>query len=364
MSDLTVEVEASYVELDALAPQEVERFRGEFTQEHMVPPVTASLAIAMACLHADAGETDRQEMAKFLPRVLRGALATGAWTEAREALRTLRPLGATEWSEETFVQELMQPISITRVVEKLDQQEPDRVGEYLTLAGELGDQGIDWMTLALSESQQRRNRQIIAEALAKVCRNNPERLSPWLADGRWYVVRNIVYILGWIGGAEIVGLRKVALRHSDRRVHEQVVVALSQVELNEARPLLIRAIDGAETKLFCRILSLLSTARDAATARFVFAFMQQEKFDLRPAEERRAVYAALASVGGDEVVPELEAELFQANWFDRAKEIHRHNVARCLARIGTPRAREALARAAQSKRGPVRQAALAAMGPS
>jgi HEAT repeat protein len=36
-------------------------------------------------------------------------------------------------------------------------------------------------------------------------------------------------------------------------------------------------------------------------------------------------------------------------------------VARCLARIGTPRAREVLERGAQSKRVPVRQAAQSAL---
>ena len=46
LGDLTVEVEASYVELDSLAPSESERFRREFTEEHLVSPVTAALAIA------------------------------------------------------------------------------------------------------------------------------------------------------------------------------------------------------------------------------------------------------------------------------------------------------------------------------
>jgi hypothetical protein len=93
----------------------------------------------------------------------------------------------------------------------------------------------------------------------------------------------------------------------------------------------------------------------------VFAYLQQEKFPERPPEERRAIYAAVASVGGNEIVPDLEAELLKANWFDRDQEIHRHNVARCLARVGTPRAREALERAANSKRPPVRQAAQAGL---
>ena len=357
LGDLTVEVEAAFVELDTLAPAEVDRFRREFTEEHLVSPVTTALAIATACLCSGANPDDRRELGQFLPRVMRGAFGLGSWAEAREALRALRNAGPGLWSEETFVQELLQPVSIARVVERLDVQDAVGLGAFLALSDEIGNAGIDWTTLVLAESQQRTVRQVLAEAIASRCRDNPERLAPWLSDGRWYVVRNIVHILGWIGGPAVVGLLQVALRHTDHRVRAQVVASLSQVDLRQSRPLLIRALDGADTRVFCQVLSQLSAARDPATARYLMAFLQQDRFPERPVEERRAIYAALASVGGDEIVPELEVEIFRGNWFDREQEVHRHNVARILARIGTGRAREALQRGSQSRRAPVRQAA-------
>ncbi len=361
LGDVTVEVEATYAELDTLAPGETERFRREFAAEHKVPGVIAALAIATACLHAEARAEDQGELAAFLPRVLRGALSAGAWNEAREALRTLRALPASAWSNETFVQELLQPVAVAQVVERLDQQEPAALGAFIALAAEVGDAGVDWMTLSLSESQRHGTRQVLAEAIAATCRENPERLAPWLSDQRWYVVRNIVHILGWIGGPGVVGLLQVALRNPEARVRSQVVAALAQVDLKLARPLLVRALEGADTRLFCQVLSRLSGARDPATARFLVAFLQQERFAQRPGEERRAIYAAIASTGGDEVVSDLEEELVRGNWFDRSLEIHRHNVARCLARSGPASARATLERALQSKRTPVRQAAVAAL---
>lgn len=361
LGELTVEVEASFAELDALAPSEIERFRTEYAREHAVPAVTAAVAIAAACRRAQANEGDRTEIGRFMPRVLRGALAAGAWADARASLRELRDEPLSGWSEETFVQELMQPVSIQRTVEKLDAQEDAGRAAFLAFAAEVGDAGIDWVTLVLSESQQKTTRLALAQAIATRCHDNPERLAPWMSDARWYVVRNIVHILGWIGGPDIVGLLATALKHPDARVREQVVGALANVDLKLARPLLVRAIEGADTRLFCQVLHQLSGARDASTGRFVFAFLQQERFAVRPPEERRAIYAALASVGGDEVVADLEGELLRTNWFDKQIEIHRHNVARCLARIGTPRARAALERGAQSKRAPVRQAAQSAL---
>ncbi|MFN8589173.1 MAG: HEAT repeat domain-containing protein [Candidatus Eisenbacteria bacterium] len=361
LGDLTVEVEASFVELDAMAATELARFRAEYEGEHRVAPVTAAVAIAQACLNADPTIDDRREVARFLPRILRHALGAGAWAEAHEGLRLLRALGSREWSEETFLQELLQPVTVARVVEQLDRQGDSALGDWLALADDLGHAGLDWMTLVLSESQQREVRLAIAESLADRARENPERLAPWLSDGRWYVVRNIVHILGWIGGPDVVGMLQVALRHPDMRVREEVVAALGNVDLKVARPLLIRAVDGAEPKQFCQVLARLSVARDPATARWLFAFVQQERFEQRPSDERRAIYAAIASVGGDELVPDLEVELMRTNWFDRSQEIHRHNIARCLARIATPRAIEALQTAAQSRRAPVKQAAQAAL---
>ncbi|HTR96294.1 MAG TPA: HEAT repeat domain-containing protein, partial [Candidatus Acidoferrales bacterium] len=361
IGDLTVEVEACFVELDALAPVEAERFRREFTDEHLVSPVTAALAIATACLHSQANDADRQELGHFLPRVLRGAIALGTWADAREALRALRTLERPQWSEATFVQELLQPVSMLRLVERLDTQDEDGVAGFIAFAHEVGDPGVDLLIIALCESQQRVVRQTLAEAIAQRCRDNPSRLAPWLDDDRWYVVRNMAHILGWIGGPAIVPLLQVALRSTDARVHAEVVAALATLDLKHARPVLVRALDRADTRAFCQILGQLSAARDPATARFLFAFLQQERFGQRPAEERRAIYAALASVGGEEIVPELENELLKGNWFDRTQEIHRQNVARCLARIATPGARAALERGTRSARAPVRQAAQIAL---
>ena len=361
LGELTEEVEATFAELDFMSEQEVKRFTSEYAAERRIPQPMAAAAIANACLLSELTDDDRRELTRFLPRVLRAAIAAGAWGDAREALRLVRESNTGEWSDETFTQEVLQPVSITRTVEKLDNQGPAAVAEFLALANELGEASLDWLTLTLSESQARMTRQLVAEAITVQAQRNPARLAPWLNDPRWYVVRNVVHILGWVGGAGIVPLLASAVRYPDPRVTEEVVRALQGIELRLARPVLIKALEGADTKLFCLILHQLSAARDPAVARYVTAFLAQDRFLQRPVEERRAVYAAVASTGGDEVVPDLEKEINGGNWFDREQEVHRHAVARCLARIGTPRAQAALEAGAQSRRAPVRQACTAAL---
>jgi HEAT repeat protein len=361
LGQLTEEVEATFAELDYMSQQEVPRFLQEFEAERRVPPAAAAMAVAHACLNADPEDDDRREMARFLPRVLRAAIADGAWSDARQAVNLLRASGSGEWSDERFTQEVLQPVSITRAAERLDSQGPAALSEFVALASELGPVAIDWLTLTLSECQTRMARQMVAEAIAVRAQEDPSRLAPWINDPRWYVVRNVVHILGWVGGAGVVPLLQNAVKYPDPRITAEVVTALQGVEPRLARPVLIRALEGADTKLFCQILQQLSAARDPAVARYVTAFIAQERFLRRPIEERRAIYAAIASTGSDEIVPELEQAMNGGNWFDREQEVHRHAVARCLARIGTPSAIAALESGAQSRRAPVRQACEAAL---
>jgi HEAT repeat protein len=352
--ELTVEIEAGFAELDGMSAWEVERFNREFAAEHEVSSTTTALAIVRAALSSEVTPEDRVEIQQFVPRLLRLALAKGAWLEAREAIQLLRGDGGVALAN--LVQEMLQPISIATTVEHLDQQEAQPMLDFIEFAKALGDPGIDLLNAVLGESQQRRNRRLLAEAIAGLCKENPERLAPYLTDRRWYVVRNIVHILGWIGGNSIVGLLRTALKHPEPRVRYEVVAALGQVEPSLARPVLLKLLENADTRLFCAVLHQLSAERDPAVSRLLLGQLQDLNFDARSMEEKRAVYSTLGAVGGEEAVPLLEAELLKGNWFARGQEAHRQAVARVLARIGSESARMVLQRGALSKRGPVRKA--------
>ena len=130
----TIEIEAGYEELQSMAASELQRYRGEYEAEHQVAAASTALGVAQAYLAAAASEDDRSELGRFLPRALRQAVAHGRWLEARETLMLLRQTGTDEWSAETFVQELLQPISIASAVELLDRQDTPQVLEFVALA--------------------------------------------------------------------------------------------------------------------------------------------------------------------------------------------------------------------------------------
>jgi hypothetical protein len=117
----------------------------------------------------------------------------------------------------------------------------------------------------------------------------------------------------------------------------------------------MRLLEGADTRIFCAVLRQLTVERDPAAARHVVRLLLAEEFEQRPTEEKRAIYSAVGSVGGDEALPELELELQKGGWFSRGNDQHRQAIARCIARIATPQAKAVLERGAASKRAAVRK---------
>jgi len=353
----------AFADLEALGPLEMARLRGEHEAECATGHLQSALALVCECLEAETAADEHDELGHFLLRLLHEALMAGAWPEACQAARLLVGRRDGEVAIATMLSELCQPDSVTTssAIREADRQGAGGVQDFLAFAQELGPPAVGWLMRVLAESRQQRTRLPLARALAELSRDEPEQLAPWLSDPRWYVVRNVVHILGWIGGPTVVGLLKSVAEHGDPRVRREVISALSHVDLRDARDVLLGMLEGAETRTFCSALHQLSCARDAEVARALLDRLVDAGFRERAIEEQRAVYSALARVAGDEVLPRIEEELHESRWFSADLEAHRQAVARCIARIGGPAAREVLQQGLRSRNRRVRSACESAL---
>jgi hypothetical protein len=359
----TAPAEAAFEELEAQAPREIARFRSEHDAECQTSVLTASLALLRECLLSGATDADRGELAHLLPRVLQEAIAFGDWFAARQAVHLLQTCGEAEEVLAGLLEELRQPASVVTAsaARELDQQGTEAVQDFLTLARTFGTDAVDWLMAILADCKQEGTRCAVAQMLAELCADNPECLAPWLSDPREVVVCKVVQALGLIGGEAVVGLLGSVAKHPEPRVRKEVVWALAHAEPSGAREVLLGMLEGAETRIFCAVLHQLSSVRDPGCARLLVGQLCAAGFHDRPIEERRAVYSTLACVGGDEVLPALEEELHRSRWFAGGHDEHRKAIARCIARIGTPDARQLLERGARARSGEVRAACTQAL---
>jgi len=346
----TVEAQAVFEELDLAAAPELEAFRARFEIERNVPTVVAAIELCRAYLTASETFEDRVVLAPFLSSVIRQAAMEVEWRHAGTALTLLEECQVPAWSVDPLAEELWNPRVLSGTVAGFEALDAAGVDEFIAFSRRLGDWAIDLLGPVLVEVEGSRHQTRIIEAIAAECRSCPERLAPWLGDPRGRVVRTTVRILGAIGGDSIVGLLKAVAEHEEQAVRDELVAALKGVSPRLAKPILMGLLDSADTDTFCLILQRLGLIRDREVADLMLGYLTHPLFEQQPIEERRAVYATLGSSGTDDVLPGLEAELRNQNWFEGGQEAHRQAIARCIVQIGTPAARRVLEHGARSRR--------------
>jgi HEAT repeat protein len=304
---------------------------------------------------------------RFIPRVIREAVAQSEWEQAGMALTRLEECQSVEWSVDALAQELCHPTSVVSAAAGFEALELPQVDEFIAFARRFGESAVDLLGLMMAGTEGSRHERRLMDAIIDECRENPERLAPWLGDPRWTVVRDTVRILGGIGGDSIAGLLRAVAEHPEQAVRDEVVTALEGVTLALAKPMLISLLDDVDSRTFCSIIQRLGQVRDAEVAELLVGYVTHPEFERQPADERRAIFAAIVTAGGDRALPELEAELHKGSLFSGGDESLRQAVAKCIAQIGTPLAKQVLQRGARSHQAGLRQtceASLARFGRS
>jgi hypothetical protein len=111
--------------------------------------------------------------------------------------------------------------------------------------GPFGRHGVEILLDLLAAEEDRQRRALLLGALRRIGPDHPDAVVPRLRDGRWYVVRNAVSILGSAPNPAVLGRLAEVASHPSSEVRREVPDALASAGAAEAAPYLQRlAIEG------------------------------------------------------------------------------------------------------------------------
>jgi len=212
----------------------------------------------------------------------------------------------------------------------------------------------------LGKAAKVRTRAAASTLLSYLCAGRPEILVPYLTDSRWYVVRNAVFVLGQVGGSEVVELLQVAARHPDPRVRRQVINSLGNIPPEERLPILASQLASQDLRLLAATLAMLARQRGPEAVRTLLHQIQAPDFESRGLEHQRMIFNALAETGDDQAVTALAELLNRGGWFAR-RSPQRVAAAQALRKIGSEAAIAVLDKGMRAGNDAVRSACLEAM---
>lgn len=223
----------------------------------------------------------------------------------------------------------------------------------------LGPDGAEALIDLLTSADSLTDRRAYLAALAK-CRDAVPTLIHLLGDGRWYVVRNAIDLLGEMRALEAENALLESVTHREERVRRSVATALArfgtprsiqavQHMMTDVVPeVRVHAVQGLGSVKSPRAVGVLSRALDGET----------------DPEVQAVILAALGRQATDEAVARL-AKVAEPDGrlFKRKPTALRVSAVQALAEANTPAALAALKRFAEDKDRDVKDTAIRALRP-
>jgi len=178
-------------------------------------------------------------------------------------------------------------------------------------------------------------RKFVIDALVVLGRKDITVLAKGLGDTRWYVVRNIIYILRKIGDKRAVDYLLKTVKHGDIRVKKEVIRALGELGGTGVLQALRDCLDDPDDQVRSAALKALANIGSEAPKRIILNKVRDKLFKDREFEEKREFFEVLSKWKDDEVYNFLSSTLKQTVIFGRAKSYeNRAAAAHALGLLG------------------------------
>lgn len=203
-----------------------------------------------------------------------------------------------------------------------------------------------------------KTRRILCDILVELGKMDVKLIISRMEDGNWFVLRNLIYVLGKIGDEQILDVLPRFIHHEEVKVRKEVLHVLDTMANPKTEKLLIGFV--ADADLSNRVYAIKSLVKKQVEAGLplLLELIGRKSFEMKALYEKKEIFNAIAMLGGDAVVPEIEKHIHVRWSFFKNNQADERGLCAALSlqRIGTPAAIGALQRGRRSGKKSVREA--------
>lgn len=162
-------------------------------------------------------------------------------------------------------------------------------------------------------------RKIVIDALVFLGTKDILTLSKGLNDSRWYVVRNIIYILRKIGDKRAVDYLLTTVKHGDIRVKKEVIRALGELGGASVLQTLRECLDDPDIQVRSASLKAFGNIGSESAKRIILDRLFEKNFKDRHFDEKKDYFEALSKWKDKDIFDYLVSTLRTKTFLGRAK---------------------------------------------
>ena len=199
--------------------------------------------------------------------------------------------------------------------------------------------GISLVVEKLGATDLRTVRKTLSNLLVRIGAPAVPVILTMVSDERWFIIRNLVAVLGEIGSPEAVPGLQQCLRHRDSRVSKETIRSLAKIGGPGAETAIISVLSRNDPFLLPQAITSLGGMRSRKALVELMRILLQDDLFLNTLPLKIEAAAAIAMIGDTVVVPQLVTLLQSRHLMARNRWLHlKIALADCLGRLGDPRA--------------------------
>ncbi len=206
--------------------------------------------------------------------------------------------------------------------------------------GFLDKEAIAPFLALLGELESIRGRKIVINILIQLGKKDIQAIAKGLHDQRWYLVRNIIYILRHIGDKKAVEYLLSSAKHTDERVRKEAIKTLGELKSPLALQTLKECLSDADSSIRRSAVRALGTIGSETARRLILENVSGKDFRDREFDEKREFYEVLAHWNDPEMNDLMIRTLKKKSFFRKAK--HDENKACAAHTLGIMGNKESL----------------------
>jgi len=355
-----------------LSEEEVASIKQQMKVEKYANPISTLVGILAVILRIEKDDAAFAEMVEILDNVLETLMLRGDFWHSKKILQLFHELMEPQRNlPESQRLRLIQGIdragdpqrihALEPVLNQWGAKETDQVYEFWLL---LNKNALLPLIELLGRLTQLKMRRVICEALIHLGKEDIEPLIQKLSDPRWFVVRNVVYILGKIGQDKVLENFRKLINHNEVKVRKELLHTLDGMKDNRAQELLVGFLNDPESSLRILAIRSLASYNYQGALEPLKNMIEEREFVIRDLYEKKEIFEALGKIGGSSMVPKMRKLIRQGGsaWFKKAiKEELGLCAVITLKRIGTEDAVAALQEGQNLSSKVIREACLKAL---
>ena len=250
--------------------------------------------------------------------------------------------------------ELLTDQLLTHLIETLGTEDEDEKKSIENILNHAGTHTYGLLISSLINTNDTKLRRNIYNIIVNIGEPFREEINSRLNDDRWFAVRQMVSLLGELGGKASLDTLEEIYDHPDARIKKEIMKSLARIPSDRSLAILLKGLKSKDKSIQANSVISLSILKNPAAVNPLGDIVARRDLLHENEELRKEAVKALGVIGDESGVPYLKKALLAKSWLaSGVSDGIRTFAATALGKIGGDEAVKVLEKASKQNKGNV-----------